>query len=183
MKQLTDCSDLSWVGHLSVSFLVVFYTLSRKMSGPSPGTNYSNKHAPIHYMKQNQSHNTLTTSTLTHLSALTCGLSNVRDTRALTPLFSAVLTWTHTSSCWPWKGPLDTNLWCRLAAPVAWGSTLDTHTPSLRTFCEPACYTTGEVDLQRTLHEGARFWNVFFGIMDVEQSPKNSVIPSFYLPS
>jgi hypothetical protein len=68
-----------------------------------------------------------------------CGLSNVRDTRALTPLFSAVVTQTHASSCWPWKGPFDTNRWCRLEAAVAWGSTLDTRTPSLRTCCEPAC--------------------------------------------
>jgi hypothetical protein len=68
-----------------------------------------------------------------------CGLSYVRDTRARTPLFSAVVTWTHAGSCWPWKGPLDTNRWCRLAAPIAWESTLDTRTPSLRTCCEPAC--------------------------------------------
>jgi hypothetical protein len=31
------------------------------------------------------------------------------------------------------------NRWSRLEVPVAWGSTLDTHTPSLRTCCEPAC--------------------------------------------
>jgi hypothetical protein len=45
---------------------------------------------------------------LTHIS-WPCGLSDVRDTRALTPLFSAVVTRTHAGSCWPWKGLLDTN--------------------------------------------------------------------------
>jgi hypothetical protein len=38
-----------------------------------------------------------------------------------------------------WAG-LRPNRWDRLAAPIAWGSTLDTRTPSLRTCCEPACY-------------------------------------------
>jgi hypothetical protein len=37
-----------------------------------------------------------------------------------------------------WAG-LRHDQWGRLAAPVAWGSMLDTHTPSLRTCCEPAC--------------------------------------------
>jgi hypothetical protein len=31
------------------------------------------------------------------------------------------------------------------------GDTLDTHRSSLRTFCEPACDTTDEVDLNRSL--------------------------------
>jgi hypothetical protein len=37
-----------------------------------------------------------------------------------------------------WAG-LRHNWWGRFAAPVAWGSKLDTRTPSLRTCCEPAC--------------------------------------------
>jgi hypothetical protein len=45
----------------------------------------------------------------------------------------------------------------RLKAPVAWGSTLDTCTPYLRTFWGPVCYTTGAVDSKRPLHEGARW--------------------------
>jgi hypothetical protein len=67
-------------------------------------------------------------------NSLVCGLLNIHNTHTLTPLFSAVITRTHTGSCWPWKGPLDTNRWCRLEAPVAWGSTLDARSPSLRSF-------------------------------------------------
>jgi hypothetical protein len=37
-----------------------------------------------------------------------------------------------------WAG-LQHNRWGRFAAPVVWGSTLDTRTPSLRMCCEPAC--------------------------------------------
>jgi hypothetical protein len=50
------------------------------------------------------------------------GMSNVRDTHVLTPLFSAVVIWTHASSRWPWRGPLETNRWCRLQVPVVWGA-------------------------------------------------------------
>jgi hypothetical protein len=84
-------------------------------------------------------------------------MSNVRDTRTLTPLLSAVVTRIHAGSCWPWKGPLDTNRWCRLEAPVAWWSTLDARMPSSRTFWKPACDTTGAVDSKRPLRKGAHW--------------------------
>jgi hypothetical protein len=50
------------------------------------------------------------------------GLSNVRGTHVLTPLFSAVVTWTHAGGCRPWKGLLPTNCWCGLeASPLRGG--------------------------------------------------------------
>jgi hypothetical protein len=61
-------------------------------------------------------------SSISNISQCQCGLLNVRDTHVLTPLFSAVITWTHANSCWPWKGPLETNRWCGLEAPIAWGA-------------------------------------------------------------
>jgi hypothetical protein len=85
----------------------------------------------------------------------TCGLSNVRDTHVLI-LFSAVVTRTHDGSCWPWKGPLETNRRCGLKRARWVGDMLDTRRSSLRTFCEPACDATGEIDLKRLLRMGAR---------------------------
>jgi hypothetical protein len=63
-----------------------------------------------------------------------CGMSNVRDTHMLTPLFSAVGTWTHAGSYWPWKGTLVTNRWCGLEASPFCGDTLFYYSFSWETY-------------------------------------------------
>jgi hypothetical protein len=108
---------------------------------------------------------------------LLCGISNVRGTHVLTPLFSAVVTWTHASGCWPWKGPLATNCWCGLEAnPLHWGHAgwssvfyaesarcvedmLDGRRSSSLTFCAQACVTTSEVDLKHPLRGEPARWS------------------------
>jgi hypothetical protein len=57
----------------------------------------------------------------------------------------------HLHHCSLLSGLLETNQWCRLEAPIAWGSTLVARMPSLRMFCEPAC------DRTRPLHGGAHW--------------------------
>jgi hypothetical protein len=76
-----------------------------------------------------------------------CGLSYVRDTQRTnttvlccryTDTRRQLLALKRTTSYQP-----VTQTWSARCA----GSALNTRTPSLRTFCEPACDTTGEVDL------------------------------------
>jgi hypothetical protein len=94
----------------------------------------------------------------------------------LTPLFSAVITRTHAGSCWPWKGPLETNRWCGLGVRplhgghAGWSSVFfaesagcvgdkDACRSSLWNLWAPVRDTTGEVGLKRPLHGGHAEWS------------------------